>query len=356
MSEAEHGAGGDELPALYHAAVANDLPRVRHLLAEGADPNDGESVYHAAELDHREVLEILLEHGADLSRRDPRWENTPLYFISGYRELHPGCAAATRGMQWLLEHGADPNVTSSAKVETPLHAVAGHGRSPAVAELLLAHGAEVDKPRADGRTAYALAVRSGNEAMAAFLRERGADPGRLLAADELLGACMRADETAAREVLARHPGLVAELTPEERNMTTVAAEEGREASLRLMAELGLDLAAEGEWAGTPLHRAAWHGNPAVVRVLLGLGAPVNARDREFGSSPLGWAAHGSTHCRQADADYVAVVELLFAAGAEREAAVNRWGEPPESMAQPAVAAVIADRPGPEERRSPPTPC
>ncbi len=339
--QADHPAS--KLPALYRAAVADNVPVVELLLQRGADPNDGESIYHAAELDHRGVLEVLLAHGADLSGAHHHWHNTPLNFLAGYREGHPGCERVTRGMRWLLEHGADPNVTSYEKAETPLHSVACHGRGPAVAEMLLAHGAEIDKPRADGRTAYALAVRVGNDAMAEYLRQRGADPGRLFPADALLGACMRADEGEARALLARHPGLLSELTAEDLAVLGVAAEEGREASIRLMVELGFDLAREGEWSGTPLHHAAWYGRPGMVRLLLAMGAPVNVRDREFGSSPLGWAGHGSANCRQADDDYAAVVELLLAAGAEREASINRWGQPPESMASPRVAALITSR-------------
>ena len=332
------------LPVLFRACVGDNVPLVRLLLARGAEPNDGESLYHAAELDHRGCLELLLAHGADPSARHPHWNNTPLYYLAGWKEFHPNHVTARAGMRWLLEHGADPNVTSYETRETPLHRLAAYGHGPAAAELLLAHGAALDAPRADGRTPYVLAVRAGNAAMAGFLRARGADPGRLAPVDALLGACLAADETAARALLARHPDLLAELTPEDRQAFALAAEEGREASVRLMAELGFDLAWEGAWGGTPLHHASWHGNPAMVRLLLGLGAPVNVRDSTYGSSPLGWAAHGSTNARPGnDRGYCAVVRLLLDAGADRATAVNRWGEPPESMASRRVAALLRQR-------------
>lgn len=331
------------IPALYFACVGGNAGLVRLLLARGADPNDGESVYHAAELDRRACLELLLAAGADLGSRHAHWNNTPLYFLSGYREGHPGTARATRGMRWLLAHGADPNVTSYDHAETPLHAIASHGRGPAVAELLLAHGAAVDARRADGRTPYALAVRAGNAAVADLLRARGAETVGLAPADELFGACLRADAAAARAVLARHPGLLGELTPEDRGALGHAAGEGREASVRLLVELGFDLAWEGPWGGTPLHWAAWHGQLEMVRLLLGLGAPLAVRDSQYGSSPLGWAAHGSRFCRRADGDYRAVVAALLDAGAGREVSINRWGEPPESFASRGVAALLRER-------------
>jgi hypothetical protein len=74
-----------------------------------------------------------------------------------------------------------------------------------------------------------------------------------------------------------------------------------------------------------------------VRLLLSLGAPVNVRDTQFGSSPLGWALHGSGQHRGHDATYIAIVDALLAAGAERLPSINRWGEPPEGMGTPAVA-------------------
>jgi ankyrin repeat protein len=316
---------------------------VRLLLERGADPNDGESIYHAAELDHRECLELLLAHGGDVSGRHSHWGNTPLYFLAGYGEDDSNCATATEGMRWLLEHGADPNITSGTQLETPLHRVAAFGRGPAVVELLLAHGAQLDQPRSDGRTAYVLALRAGNVAVAELLRERGADTARAAPVDELLGACMRAEAETARSLLARYPDLISEFTPEDRWIFAQAADEGREASVRLMADLGFDLRWEGHGCGTPLHKAAWRGNLPMVRLLLDLGAPLDVRDGQYGASPLGWAAHGSSNCRQAEDDYLAVIEALIEAGADNETSIDRWGEGPEAMASPRVAARLRQR-------------
>jgi ankyrin repeat protein len=301
---------GPELPPLYYASVANDLVEVRRLLDGGADPNDGESIYHAAEKNHRDVLDLLKAHGADFSGRHPGWRNTPLYFLAGFAHDKNGEAAWHKGMAYLLEQGADPNVTSYEIQETPLHKIAGSGGNAATARLLLDHGADASIRNAEGKTPYALAVRSGNTAVVELLSDRGgATP--LTSEDEFLGACMRGDEQDAREWLAREP------------------------------DLASVLGTEITFAGTPLHWAAWRGNVAAVRALLAVGAPVNLRDRQFGSSPLGWAAHGSGNCRLADEEYGEIVDRLRAAGATREASMNRWGEPPESMASPGVARRFA---------------
>jgi ankyrin repeat protein len=257
----------------------------------------------------------------------------------------------TRGMQWLLERGADPDVPSQVTTrdgtpgvgEVPLHRLAV-GRSVSAVRMFIEHRATIDAPRADGRTPYALAVRAGNTEVADFLASRGADVTRLDDVDRLLGACAVADERASRSILAAHPDLIARLALPDRQALHAAVDRDREASVGLMLRLGWPVSDEGEWGGTALHWAAWHGRPALVRLLLNHGAPVNVRDREYGSSPIAWASHGSMHSREGtDADYVAITGMLLDAGATRAESFNRWGDSPESMASPDVAALLQRR-------------
>ncbi len=347
------GSPPARIPALYFACVSNNVPVVSLLLDRGAAVNDGESVYHAAELDHRDCLALLLAHGADISGRHEHWGNTPLYFLAGFRKSHAGAAAIARGMEWLLSHGADPNIASNVTAghdgapgvgETPLHRIAAFGRSVSLAQLLVTHGAAVDLPRADGRTAYALAIRAGNTDVAEYLAASGADTHRLDPIDQLLGACAVADEAAAHAIVARHPGIVERMRPADWHSISGAIDSDREASVRLMLSLGWPLEEEGPWGGTPLHYAAWQGQPGITRLLLSHGAPIDVRDRVYGSSPIAWAAHGSMNARPGnDADYLAVVTLLLDAGAKRAPSYNAWGEPPEQLGSDAVAALLRAR-------------
>ncbi|MES2523508.1 MAG: ankyrin repeat domain-containing protein [Gemmatimonadota bacterium] len=342
---------GAKIPALFFACVSNNVAVAQLLLERGAEPNDGESVYHAAEWNHRECLDVLLAHGADISAPHSAWGNTPLYFLAGYRDNNPRCATSTLGMRWLLEHGADPNVPSlvqpgvggtPATAETPLHRVADFGRAVEVAEMLVSFGAQIDVPRNDGRTPYALAMRAGNAKVAEYLSRAGARVDTLSAVDRLLGACRAGDRHAATSIVSSHPGVMAELTAEDRRSIIRAITDGDVAAVHAMLSLGWVVDDEEPWGGTPLHWAAWHGRLEIVRALLQHGAAVNTRDSEYGSSPVAWAAHGSTNaCTSSDEDYVAIVGLLLDHGAQRLASFNRWGESPESMASPAVAAVFS---------------
>ena len=295
-----------ELPPLYYASVANDLAEVKRLLEAGADPNDGESVYHAAEKNHRAVIDLLIAHGCNISAAHPVYKNTPLFFLCHHTDDEGGRAAWHQGIAYLLEHGADPNVASGEAEGTPLQQIATAPATAATTKLLLDHGANPLARNTRGFTPYQIAVRNGNTATAQLIAERGgAVP--LTPEDEFLGTCLQGDEARAREIVQANPTLSGVL------------------------------AKEIAFSGTLLHWAAWRGRVEAVRALIALGADVNARDGEFGSSPLGWAGHGSKACRAADDDYCAVVDLLRNAGATREASINKWSETPESMATARVA-------------------
>ena len=345
--------GHGRIPALYFPAVANNLPVARVLLEHGANPTDGESVYHAAQHNHREMLALLASHGAELSGRHGGYGNTALYFLSTHRSSNPITPTCILGMAWLLEHGADPNVTSSiapsgkpvpSDGETPLQRAAASGWDADALQLLVDHGASVDARRADGRSAYALAVRAGNRSGADYLERAGADTASLSPIDELLGACLTNDAESARALVAAHPALMSSLTHEDSAALGVAVTEGQEDAVALMTSLGWPLDAEGEWGGTPLHWAAWNGRLPMVRLLVAAGALVNVRDSTYGSSPIAWASHGSLHSPpRADSDYVGIVHALIDAGATRTESYNQWGEAPESMARSDVAAAFRER-------------
>lgn len=331
------------LSALSFAATRGSVGVTRALLAAGADPNDGESLYHAAQGDHRECLELLLAHGADISGAHPRWGNTPLFFLAGHSAGHPTTVTADRGMAWLLAHGADPRVPSGPRGESPLHALVRAGRTGPPFDLLLAHGAVLDAPRADGVTPLGLAVRGSRTTVVEDLRARGADPSRITAADRFLGACLAGDGDAAEAARRDDPTLPDSLGSEAGAALVQAAARGDLTAVQFMLGKGFSPASSGDGPGTPLHHAAWHGQVECVRALLAHDAPVNARDERYGSSPIAWAVHGSVFAMPDDARYLAVVDLLLDAGAERASSINRWGEAPEDMGNAVLAARLRER-------------
>jgi hypothetical protein len=59
-----------------------------------------------------------------------------------------------------------------------------------------------------------------------------------------------------------------------------------------------------------LVRAAETSSPEVVRLMLAHGAQSAARDSTYRATPRERAIHGSTHCRDAAAEYEAILRIL----------------------------------------------
>lgn len=305
--EPEHG-----LPTLFFVTGHCHEPEIARMLLEaGADPNDGESVFHAAESFHEEALELLLRFGADLNWTGD-WGNTPLYFLLRYWDLERE-ERARKGLEWLLDHGADPNVPCGRERETSLHVAVRRGQGREVVRRLLDYGADVGARRGDGRTPWVLAERGAFDGLRALLEEAGARPEPLSPEDELLAACSRGDEAAARRRAT--PELLAALEPAGRELLVEAGRAGRLETVRGCLAAGIPVDARDENGATALHHAAINGHARAVRELLRGGPDLTIRDREHHATPLDWATFGVDHVAHPGGDYEAAARALLEAGA-----------------------------------------
>jgi ankyrin repeat protein len=279
---------------LYGAAGVAHQPELTQLLLEaGASPDDGESVYHACEARDHTCLRLLLDHEAAVNGTNA------LPHMLDYDDLE--------GARLLLDAGADPNDGS-------LHHAILRGRDARFVELLVERGADVEQPNRQGLAPYALAVRLDRDDVVELLGRLGA-PARVGEVDAFLAACRRADSEAVEAALASNPGLVRSLRARDLELLPESATWNGGATLRLLLDVGFPLDTTGELEGTALHHAAWWGRADNVALLLERGADVH-RGSWFGpdSTPLAWATHGSTQCPDRDGDWLAVAELLVAAG------------------------------------------
>ena len=125
----------------------------------------GRTPLHIAAADGRkEVVELLLAHGADVNARNGNG-HTPLSSTA-----YPGCRDVA---ELLLTHGADVNAKDDVG-ETPLHNAATTGQKDA-AELFLAHGADVNAKDNVGMTPLHRAAEFGKREVAEVLLAHAAD-------------------------------------------------------------------------------------------------------------------------------------------------------------------------------------
>jgi len=302
---------GSPLKSLYGATGVNDNPALaRQLIAHGAELNDGESIYHAAQYDHRESMEVLKEAGVSLGLH-PHWKNTPLYFLLG-APLPP---ATKRGVRWLLDAGCDPDVRCEENDETALHVALRANLEAEVVRWLLEAGADANAATNKGIVPLALAHRSGRRDLVELLGDYGARAVELSAKERFFEAALQGDAESAKELLRVNEGL--QFEENDRLTLNRAAEQGRVEAVRALLDCGFDITFKGPhpWGSTPLHVASWQGQADVVELLLERGAPVDVQaNPPEDSLPLGWAAHGSQHCGNPHADHVRVVRALLAAG------------------------------------------
>src|SRR3989337_1282379 len=131
---------------------------------EARDNNDFTSLHYAVSRGHQATVAFLLDHGANIEAQN-NIGLTPLHY------------AASKGHQatvaFLLDRGA--NIEAQDNIEsTPLHYAASNGHQATVA-LLLDRGANIEARDNIGFTSLHYAASKGQQTTVAFLIDRGAN-------------------------------------------------------------------------------------------------------------------------------------------------------------------------------------
>jgi ankyrin repeat protein len=269
------------LSALYGAAgVVRDPALTEMLLKAGADPNDGESLYHS--LENPDCTRLLLRYGARITGTNAMWRALDM----------PEPVA----LELLLAHGGDANEPAGAGPTqawgTPLLRAMAVRRSPRHMAALLAAGADPTARTPAGISAYRLATQLGLTEVVELLRAYGAQEN-LTADDEFVAACARADAVEARRIQALHPDLPGTLPEDRLRLLPDAAAWGSRAAVKVMVDLGWPIATRGgDWDATALNHAVFRGDAELTAFLLSRGASWREQ-HGFGDDVLGtlsWAS------------------------------------------------------------------
>jgi ankyrin repeat protein len=294
--------------AATNSGPAN-LPIIELLLGHGARPAD-EDIYLAGFAhDRHELLRLLLPH------------------VSDPAELRHAFASPidnndAESLRLLLAAGADPQayVDDNGDSVPTLWAAAVRGCSSELVELLIVHGADLNRAGPDGRSPYRHATVAGRADLLELLRRHHAVEDAT-DAERFLWACVHGEREHARALLDAKPSLLVELEPQERAMLVRAAESANTEAVSVMLDLGLPIDVRGDRGETALHAAAHAGSPDTVQLLLTRGADIEARDTTWNDTPLGWAEVGSGErpTTTTQPDWLETVRILLAHGASRDA-------------------------------------
>ena len=291
---------GNPLSALYGAVGhASSLRLAAWLLDNGADPNDGESLYHACEIG-APALRLLLDHGA----RTARTNALPRALDFNDPEM----------VEALLEGGADPNeaihwpeTSGEAPFVIPaLHQAARRLCSRRIVARLLDAGGDPDEIEW-GHSAYALARMYGNDGAAEEMALRGCrtDLGREEAAiaDAVAGNAMRRIDPE------RLPEPTRDMIRSQVHLPHALRR------TKALVDIGLPHDRPDPQGLTPVHVAGWEGIPDVMEYLLSLGVGLD-HVNGYGGDLISTIVHGSENAAgERKRDHVACARLALEAGA-----------------------------------------
>ena len=246
------------LTMLMLGASAGEPDAVRVLLARGADVNArepvlGETALMWAVKDNRaEAVAVLVEHGADVGARTRKSR----IGVSTVDAAHDGSGLSETGGVTALGYAAQHNAGAAARA-------------------LLEAGADVNASGADGTTALLTAITGGHFDLAKLLLESRADPN-LPDRRGVSPLYAAVDMNTFRDLGNRRPLPTASGATTAAQLVQSLLEHGADPNTRLGTEdltQGYDGGGRRVGAGaTPLLRAAWRSDLAVVRRLLDHGA------------------------------------------------------------------------------------
>ncbi|XP_022906707.1 ankyrin repeat domain-containing protein 17 isoform X2 [Onthophagus taurus] len=262
---------------------------------------------------HEELVELLLQRGADIEHRDKKGF-TPLILAA--------TAGHEKVVEILLNHSADIEAQSERTKDTPLSLACSGGRYEVV-ELLLNRNANKEHRNVSDYTPLSLAASGGYVNIIKLLLNNGAEinsrTGSKLGISPLMLAAMNGHTAAVKLLLDMGSDINAQIETNRNTALTLACFQGRHEVVSLLLDRKANVEHRAKTGLTPLMEAASGGYVEVGRVLLDKGADVNA-------TPVP-SSRDTALTIAADKGHVRFVELLLCRGASVEVK-NKKGNSP----------------------------
>lgn len=129
------------------AAKMNNISMVKQLLAKGLDIKTGELLTYCASSANKDVIELLLDNGADVNEVGYRGE-TALMIALQYNDIEV--------VELLLDRGADPNILDDDGYDAISNTIISNPDRGRV-ELLIKSGAVLNRTYSNGKTLKEIA-------------------------------------------------------------------------------------------------------------------------------------------------------------------------------------------------------
>lgn len=267
------------LNSLHQAAEYGHEELIEYLLDNGADVDakcyQGEAALHLA-VNHRhlKIVKTLINKGANINLRASTTGNTPLNNLVGRAD----CLIDI--VKVLLENGASVNERDDRWNQTPLHFASINGNREVV-ELLLEHNAEVNALRNDLMSPLMCAASNGHQYIVELLLDKGAKTNFVDADNStvLHHAAISGQNNVIKSLIAKGVQIDCK-NKDSHTPLHIAAHYGNLNAVLTLLEVGADVNSATDTGITPLHLSAVAGHQEVTEALIKWGANVNAEDIE----------------------------------------------------------------------------
>jgi Ankyrin repeats (many copies)/Ankyrin repeat len=296
---------------IHAAAGLGMLDTVKEWLAKDpslvhAPGGDGQRPLHFART--TAIVDLLLDHGADINARDVDHQSTAAQYKVRDTEL----------CRHLIARGADVDIFMATALQDRALVERVLAADPGAITARIGKPGYVPVPPGHiyqwklgdaGPSVLRVAAKYGGPVVFDLLFERS--PIK----EQFLFACLNVDEAGASKALAARPGLLKELTVDDQAQLGEAASSNALPAVTLMLALGFDVNTRAGEGFTPVASAALRGLAGIVRVLMAHGADVEIRN-DYGGTALGSCQWGSLNFCNRLGDYPACAETLLEGGAK----------------------------------------